>query len=59
MLKQLSDEKRARAQRIKKHLISNPPGICSERLRYYTEAYKKHENKPAILKRAFALSEYL
>lgn len=59
MIKKLSNEKRARVQVIKKQLISNPPGICSERLRYYTEAYKKHENKPAILKRASALSEYL
>jgi pyruvate-formate lyase len=59
MLKQLNNYKKERVQRIKKHLIGTPPGICSERLRYYTETYKEHESKPAILKRGIALSEYL
>lgn len=59
MLLQLSEQKRVRIQAIKDKLIKNSPGICGERLRYYTQAYKKYESQPPIIKRALALKEYL
>ena len=59
MLTQLSEEKQKRVARIKDSLISNPPGICPERARYYTEAYQEYKQYPAIIKRAKALKSYL
>ena len=59
MLTQLSDEKKARVNQIKDSLISNPPGICSERVRYYTRAYQDFKQYPPIIKRANALKSYL
>jgi formate C-acetyltransferase len=40
-------------------LISNPPGICPERARYYTQAYQEYKQFPPIIKRAKALKSYL
>lgn len=59
MLTQLSSEKQARIRKIKDSLISNPPGICSERVRYYTQAYQDFKQYPPIIKRAKALKSYL
>lgn len=59
MLTQLSDAKQVRVKQIKDSLISNPPGICSERVRYYTQAYQDFKQYPPIIKRAKALKSYL
>jgi pyruvate formate-lyase/glycerol dehydratase family glycyl radical enzyme len=40
-------------------ILSSLPTICTERARFYTEAYKMHKDKPVIMKRAFALKETL
>ncbi len=58
MLLKLSENKQSRVKAIKDKLICNPPGICSERIRFYTRAYKKYESHPPIIKRAYALKEY-
>lgn len=59
MLTNLSVEKQKRIQTIKDSLIGSPPWICSERARYYTQAYTEFEFDPPILKRAKALNLYL
>lgn len=43
----------------KKRILATTPTICTERARFYTEAYKRHRNKPVILKRAYALKDTL
>ncbi|MHA1785934.1 MAG: glycyl radical protein [Candidatus Helarchaeota archaeon] len=45
-----------RTEKLKNLLLSSPYEICIERARYFTEAYKKHENEPEILKRAKAVA---
>lgn len=59
MLTNLSGDKQKRVRAIKDSLIGSPPGICSERARYYTQAYDQFECDPPILKRAKALKLYL
>jgi len=59
MLTKLGGKKKERIQSLRGSLISNSPGICPERARYYTKTYQEHEKTPPILKRAFALKEYL
>ena len=59
MLTNLSGDKQKRVRAIKDSLIGSPPGICSERARYYTQAYNQFECNPPILKRAKALKLYL
>ncbi|MEA4907994.1 MAG: formate C-acetyltransferase/glycerol dehydratase family glycyl radical enzyme [Anaerolineaceae bacterium] len=59
MLPVLPETKSSRVQRIRSRLIGNPPGICAERLRYYTEAYQQHAAEPIIIRRALALKNYL
>ncbi len=48
-----------RIQHYRERILSTKPTICIERARFYTNAYKQHENKPIILKRAYALQETL
>jgi pyruvate formate-lyase/glycerol dehydratase family glycyl radical enzyme len=48
-----------RIERLKERILSAIPTVCTERARFYTEAYKEHENAPVILKRAFALEKTL
>ena len=48
---------RIKSQRDK--ILKTTPTICTERAHYYTEAYKKNEDKPVILKRAYALRDTL
>ena len=44
-----------RLAEMKDKLIRTKSTICTERAKIYTEAYKKNENKPLIIKRAIAL----
>ncbi len=59
MLINLPEFQEKRIQSIKESLINSPPGICPERVRYYTQAYRLFECDPPIIKRAKALSLYL
>ena len=59
MLLKLTGERKKRVEEIKDCLIGSPPGICSERARYYTEAYETYESEPRIILRAKALRSYL
>lgn len=58
-LPKLSEEKSSRVLAFKDALISQPPGICSQRLRWYTRAYQEYQSQPAIIRRAMALRDYL
>jgi len=58
-LPKLSEEKAGRVAAFKDSLISRTPGICSERLRWYTRAYQKYQSQPPIIRRALALRDYL
>ena len=59
MLIELNERKKKRVQFIKEKLLQNPPGICSERARIYTQVYEEKEGLPKILLRAEALKAYL
>jgi len=48
-----------RIAKLKERILSAVPTVCTERARFYTEAYREHENTPVILKRAFALEKTL
>lgn len=48
-----------RVSRMKEKIRSARSTICTERARIYTSAYQEHENKPVILKRAYALRDTL
>ncbi|MCK5199844.1 MAG: formate C-acetyltransferase/glycerol dehydratase family glycyl radical enzyme, partial [Spirochaetales bacterium] len=54
-MQQLSE----RMSNYRERILSAKPVICTERAIFYTEAYKKNEDQPVILKRAFALSDTL
>ncbi len=59
MLPRLDEERAQRVQRIKHRLIDSAPGICPQRLRYYTRVYRAQECQPPLIKRALALKETL
>lgn len=48
-----------RLRRIKERLLATKPTVCLERARFYTEAYRRFEAKPLIIRRALALRETL
>lgn len=48
-----------RISRYRDKILTTQPTLCIERARYYTNAYKKHEDKPVIIKRAIALKDTL
>jgi formate C-acetyltransferase len=48
-----------RIQKLKDRMLSSRSTICTERARIYTEAYRKFESSPVILKRAYALEQTL
>jgi len=58
MIIELEKRKKQRVQSIKEVLLQNPPGICSERARIYTQVYKEKEGLPKILLRAESLKSY-
>ena len=49
----------ARVQRLREKLIHTTPGVCAERARYLTEAYRQHGADPPVLRRAKALAHVL
>lgn len=44
---------------LREKVIRTKPSICTERAKFYTEAYRKYENEPVIIRRAFALEKTL
>jgi len=48
-----------RIARLKEQLLTSPYEVCIERAKFYTEAYKQHEQEPIIIKRARALQNTL
>ncbi len=43
----------------RERILSSKPTICTERAQFYTDSYRNNEDKPVILKRAYALSDTL
>ncbi|MHA1661173.1 MAG: pyruvate formate lyase family protein, partial [Promethearchaeota archaeon] len=48
-----------RTLRLKSNLLSSQYDLCIERIKFFTEIYKKCENEPEILKRAKATAHVL
>lgn len=48
-----------RIRRLKDRVLQAQPGICLERARFYTEAYRENPEQPVIMKRAIALEKTL
>ena len=48
-----------RIRTYRERILNTKPTICTERAFFYTKAYKKHQDKPVILKRAYALKNTL
>ncbi len=48
-----------RIQYLREQVLNKKPGICTERARFYTQSYQNHDEKPVILKRAYALKNTL
>jgi pyruvate formate-lyase/glycerol dehydratase family glycyl radical enzyme len=48
-----------RIVQYRERILRTKPIICTERAFFYTEAYKKHEDKAVIIKRAYALKDTL
>jgi len=48
-----------RISMMREKVLSTKPSICTERAKFYTEAYREHEDQPVIIKRAFALEKTL
>ncbi len=44
---------------LREKVIGTKPSICTERAKFYTEAYREHENEPVIIRRACALEKTL
>jgi pyruvate formate-lyase/glycerol dehydratase family glycyl radical enzyme len=49
----------ARVRALRENLLDTMPSVCVERARYFTEAYRKHENDPMVLRRAKSLAHVL
>ncbi|MFN8258384.1 MAG: glycyl radical protein [Bacteroidales bacterium] len=48
-----------RIAQLREKVLSTKPSICTERAKFYTEAYMLHEDKPVIIRRAHALKKTL
>ena len=48
-----------RTTKLKDNLLSSKYELCIERMRYFTEIYKKYPNDPEIIKRAKAIAHTL
>lgn len=54
-----STEVSQRISGLREKVLSTKPSVCTERARFYTEAYAENEDKPIIIKRAIALEKTL
>jgi pyruvate formate-lyase/glycerol dehydratase family glycyl radical enzyme len=57
--KSTAEHRTERIDRLRNLILNTMPEISSERVRYYTEAYTKHEAEPVVMKRARALDTML
>ncbi len=48
-----------RIARLREKVLGTRPSVCTERARFYTEVYRRHEELPVILRRALALEKTL
>lgn len=48
-----------RIKKLRNRVLDEKPSICTERAKFYTEAYMKYEAMPVSIKRAMALKETL
>jgi len=48
-----------RTLKLKQNLLSSKYELCIERMRYFTESYKKYSDQPEIIKRAKAIAHTL
>ncbi len=55
----ISDKNLRRTLRLKNNLLSSKYELCIERIKYFTEVYKKFPNDPEIIKRAKAIAHTL
>ena len=58
----MENEKTTITERIfalREKVLSTKPSVCTERAKFYTQIYKKNEDKPVIIKRALALEKTL
>ena len=54
-----SAEVAERISGLREKVLSTKPSVCTERAKFYTQAYAENEDKPIILKRAIALEKTL
>ena len=57
--KSIAEKRTERIERLRELTLNTMPEISSERVRYYTEAYKQYEMEPVIMKRVRALDSML
>jgi len=55
----ITNRSSGRTQKLKNNLIASKYELCIERMRYFTEIYKKYPNDPEIIKRAKAIAHTL
>jgi formate C-acetyltransferase len=48
-----------RISRLREKVMGTRPSVCTERARFYTEAYQENEDQPVIIRRASALEKTL
>jgi pyruvate formate-lyase/glycerol dehydratase family glycyl radical enzyme len=48
-----------RISHLREKVLSTKPSVCTERAKFYTQAYAENEEKPIIIKRAIALEKTL
>lgn len=48
-----------RIAHLREKVLSTKPTVCTERARFYTEAYRENKDQPVIVKRALALQRTL
>ena len=51
--------KSERVAKLREGALAKTPGVCVERARYLTKAYKENEEKSKYIKRALAVKEVL
>jgi pyruvate formate-lyase/glycerol dehydratase family glycyl radical enzyme len=54
-----SDVVSERIAALREKVLSTKPSVCTERARFYTEAYRDNEAQPVIIRRAIALKKTL
>ena len=59
LAKAVSEKRPERIEKLREHIMGIMPEISSERVRYYTEAYREHEAESTVVKRAKALRRML